>query len=76
MEWKSIAIPKRMYDNIKKVIVYTGHPSVSESWQLTFFKKREAASLNYVREKVNRHLTTDMFKADEFKEHLEELKDQ
>ena len=60
MEWKSIAIPKRMFDNIKKIIVYTGHTSVSE----------------YVREKVNRHLTTDMFKADEFKERLEEVKDQ
>ncbi len=60
MEWKSIAIPKRMYDNIKKVIVYTGHPSVSE----------------YVRAKVDLHLRPDLWKAEEFKEHLEELKEE
>jgi len=60
MEWKSIAIPKRMYDNIKKVIVFTGHVSVSE----------------YVRAQINTHLTFDLMKAEEFKEHLEELKDQ
>jgi len=60
MEWKSIAIPKLMYDRIKIVIVYTGHTSVSE----------------YVREKVNRQLTTDLFKAEEYKERLEEVKDQ
>jgi len=60
MEWKSIAIPKRMYDNIKKIIVFHGYPSVSE----------------YVRVQVNKHLGFDMMDAEKYKERLEEVKDQ
>lgn len=59
MEWKSIAIPKRMYERIATVIPFTAHTSVSE----------------YVREKVNRHLAADLNKAEQFKERMEELKE-
>jgi len=60
MEWKSIAIPKRMFDNIKKIIVYTAHTSVSE----------------YVRACVTLRLRSDTFEAERYKERLEEVKDQ
>ena len=60
MKWKSIAIPKQMFDKIKTIIAFHGYTSVSE----------------YVRVQVNKQLTFDIMKAEEFKEHLEEVKNQ
>lgn len=43
-----------MYQNIKRVIVFTGHPSVPE----------------YIREKINARLTVDLMQAEDMKAFL------
>jgi len=36
--WKNVGIPELVFERIKKVIVFTGHPSVAETMQKrTFF---------------------------------------
>lgn len=55
VEWKTISIPKRMFEQIKAILAFTGHTSVSE----------------YVRAQINRHLTADTQKAENYKEYLE-----
>lgn len=56
-DWISLGFPKAMYERVRKVIVFTGHPSVPE----------------YVREKVSRHLDVDEEKKDIAESNFENL---
>jgi len=57
--WRSIRIPESLYRRIKEIIAIMGYPSVPE----------------YIRERINDRLPVDEMRAQDFKDHLEELKE-